>query len=64
MYYWPGKVPHSDKPHAPNNQCNEGSFHCSLVVLSYTCILFLLSQVKDDVNAAEDIQELETVVAG
>ena len=30
----------------------------------YTCIyLILASQVKDDVNAAEDIQELE-IVAG
>ena len=29
-----GKVSHSDKPHAPNNQCNEGSLHGSLE-LSY-----------------------------
>ena len=52
-----GKVSHSDKPHAPNNQCYEGSFHGSLE-LSYTRIPFLASQVKDDGNAAE---EQETV---
>ena len=54
-----GKVSHSDKPHAPNNQCNEGSLHGSLE-LSYACIPYLPSQVKDDGNAAEGLA-IETV---
>ena len=60
MYYWPGKIPHCDKPHAPNNHCMKEAFmvHWFYPMHAY---FFLLSQVKDDVNAAEDIQELETV---
>ena len=62
MYCCMGKVSHTVTNHMyQTTNAMKGSFHGWPIYPMCICIPFLASQVKDDGNAAEDNQELETV---